>query len=220
MAVFQSLLLRYLIILHNSTGNGLDISNAFTNSTNFTGLAAGDYMVCITVENQTVYEQCYIIVITEPEDLSVLSRTDTTTSRLHLDISGGLNYTIDLNGIITNTTETEISLILAPGINRLIVKTDEDCQGIYRETINNSLQLIVYPNPIINNDYLTILTGDTSIKNIEVELFSLLGERLLLQSFNLNNKKAELNISSLSTGMYLLVVNTGKSQTTFKVLKK
>lgn len=201
-------------------GNGLDISNAFTNSTNFNGLAAGDYMVCITVENQTVYEQCYNIVITEPEDLSVLSRSDTATSRLHLDLSGGINYTIDLNGIITNTTETEISLILTPGINRLIVKTDEDCQGIYRETINNSLKMIVFPNPIINSDYLTILTGDTSIKNINVELFSLLGERLLSQSFNFNNKKAELNISRLSTGMYLLVVNTGKEQSTFKVLKK
>ena len=202
------------------TGNGLDTSNTFTNTTNFTGLAAGDYMVCITVENQTVYEQCYNIVITEPEDLSVLSRTNTATSRLNLELSGGINYTIELNGIITYTTETEISLLLAPGINRLMIKTDEDCQGIYRETINNSLKMIVYPNPIINSDYLTILTGDTSIEKIDITIYSILGESLLSQPVNLNHGKASLDISSLSSGMYLLVVNTGKEQSTFKVLKK
>ncbi|MCH7523688.1 MAG: proprotein convertase P-domain-containing protein [Bacteroidetes bacterium] len=202
------------------TGNGIDVSNTFTASTNFNGLAAGNYMVCITVENETEYEQCYNIVITEPEDLAVLSRIDTSRSLLSLELSGGINYTIDLNGIITNTTESEIMLTLAQGINHLKVTTDKDCQGIYRETINNSSQMIVYPNPIVNGAYLNILTGDTSKEKIDIALYSLLGKRLLFQSLNLNNGKAVLNISNLSTGMYLLVVNTGKEQSTFKVLKK
>ena len=129
-------------------------------------------MVCITVENETEYEQCYNIVITEPEDLAVLSRIDTSRSLLSLELSGGINYTIDLNGIITNTTESEIMLTLAQGINHLKVTTDKDCQGIYRETINNSSQMIVYPNPIVSENNLNILTGDTTIKNLYVELYS------------------------------------------------
>jgi subtilisin-like proprotein convertase family protein len=202
------------------TGNGLDISNAFSTSTSFNGLAAGNYMVCITVENQAIYEQCYNIVITEPEDLSVTSRVDSLTSRLNLELSGGINYTIELNGIITNTTESEISLTLSQGINQLTVRTDKDCQGVYRETINNSLQLIVYPNPIVNGNDLNIFSGDTSIEKIDVTIYSLLGKSLLSQPVSLNHGKASLNISSLSTGMYLLVINTGKEQVTFKVLKK
>jgi len=201
-------------------GNGLDETNTFTSSTSFNDLAAGIYTVCITIQSQADYEQCFTVVITEPEDLSVLSRTNTTTGRLNLELSGGINYTIDLNGIITNTTETEISLELAPGLNRLIIKTDEDCQGIYRQTINNSLQIIVFPNPIVNGNDLNIFTGDTSIKTIEMTLYSILGKALLSQSVSLNNGAASLNISNISTGMYLLVVNTGKEQSTFKVLKK
>ena len=80
--------------------------------------------------------------------------------------------------------------------------------------------MIVYTKPIVNGAYLNILTGDTSKEKIDIALQSLLGKRLLFQSLNLNNGKAVLNISNLSTGMYLLVVNTGKEQSTFKVLKK
>ncbi len=202
------------------TGNGLDISNVFTSSTNFNGLAAGNYLVCITVENQATYEQCYNIVITEPEDLSVISRIDTSRSIISLEFSGGLNYTIDLNGIITNTTESEISLTLSQGINQLKVTTDKDCQGVYRETINNSLQMIVYPNPIVNGNDLNIFTGDATIEKLNLVLYSLLGKSLISKSIYLNNGKATLDISNLSTGMYLLVVNTDKEQSTFKVLKK
>ncbi len=202
------------------TGNGIDTSNAFTTSTIFSGLEAGNYMVCITVENQTVYEQCFNIVITEPEDLSVTSRVDTSTSRLNLELSGGINYTIDLNGIITNTTDTEISLTLSLGINRLIVKTDQDCQGIHRETINNSLQMIIYPNPVVNENVLNIFSGNTSIEKIDIIIYSILGKTLLTQTISLNQGKASIDISSISTGIYLLVVNTSKEQSTFKVIKK
>ena len=203
------------------TGNGLDMSNPpFTSITNFNNLSAGNYMVCITVENQSDYEQCYNVVITEPEDLSVISRVDTETSRLNLELSGGLNYAIDLNGTITNTTESDISLTLTQGINQLKVTTDKDCQGVYRETINNSLQLIIYPNPIIHGNDLNIITGDISIEKIEVTLYSILGKSLLSKSFMLNNGKASLDVSNISTGMYILVINTGKEQTNYKVLKK
>ena len=202
------------------TGNGIDTSDMFTNTSNFIGLEASNYMVCITVENQPIYELCYNVVITEPEDLSVLSRVDTATGRISLELSGGINYAIDLNGTITNTTENEVSLELLQGINHLKITTDKDCQGVYRETINNSLKMIVFPNPIVDGNDLNIITGDSSIEKIDVVLYSLLGKSLLSQSFNLNNGKATLNVSNVSSGMYLLVVNTGKEQTNYKVLKK
>ena len=203
------------------TGNGLDVSNAFTSSTSFNDLAAGNYSVCITVENETTtYQQCFNIVVTEPEDLSVTSRVDTATSRIDLEFFGGVNYTIDLNGTITTTTENQISLPLLQGINHLKVTTNQDCQGVHRETINNSLKTIVFPNPIINDNKLNIITGDTSIKRVDIELYSILGEILMSQSLNLNSGKTILDTSSLSTGMYLLVVKTDRAQLNFKILKK
>jgi subtilisin-like proprotein convertase family protein len=202
------------------TGNGIDVSNTFTNTTNFNNLAAGNYVVCITIENQPTYEQCFNIVITEPEDLSVTSRVDIETSIISLELSGGINYTIDLNGTITNTTATEISLPLLQGINELTVTTDQDCQGTHRETINNSLKLIIYPNPIIDSNVLNIITKDTSIDNIDITLFSILGKSLLSKSFKLNNRKTTLDVTNLSSGIYLLRINTGKEQVNYKILKK
>lgn len=202
------------------TGNGIDISNMFTTSTNFSDLEAGDYMVCITVENQTNYEQCYNVVITEPEDLSVLSRVDNSTNRLSLELSGGINYVINLNGIITNTSANNISLTLLEGTNQLKITTDKACQGEYKETIRNSLQMVIYPNPIINGNNLNILTGDSTVKNIDVTLFSIIGKLLISKSFRLNNGKTILDVSNISSGMYLLVINTGKEKIKYRVIKK
>ena len=202
------------------TGNGIDISNMFTTSTNFSDLEAGDYMVCITVENQTNYEQCYNVAITEPEDLSVLSRVDNSTNRLSLELSGGINYAINLNGIITNTSANNISLTLLEGTNQLKITTDKACQGEYKETIRNSLQMVIYPNPIINGNNLNILTGDSTVKNIDVTLFSIIGKLLISKSFRLNNGKTILDVSDISSGMYLLVINTGKEKINYRVIKK
>jgi hypothetical protein len=160
------------------------------------------------------------VVITEPEDLSVFSRVNTANSSISLELSGGSNYTIDLNGTITNTTENEITLDLNKGINHLKVTTDKDCQGVYRETINNSLKMIVYPNPVINGSDLNIYSGNASVKKIEVALYSILGKLILAKSLELNNGKASIYVSNISTGMYLLVVDDGIEQSNYKVIKK
>lgn len=202
------------------SGNGVNSSNPFTNSTSFNNLAAGSYTVCITVENQPAYQQCFNAVITEPEDLSVLSRVDTTTGKLNLQLSGGINYTIDLNGTITYTNENEISLSLSQGINQLRVTTDKYCQGEYKETINNSSKMIVFPNPIVNENYLKIYSGGAAIEKIDVVIYSLLGKVLLATTLESNNGIANLDVSRIATGIYLLVVKNGIEQANFKVLKQ
>ena len=137
--------------------------------------------------------------------------------KLPIDLSLNSFKTIS---VTANSTENEISLTLSQGINQLKITTDHGCQGVYRETINNSLNMIVFPNPILQGNNLNIITGDTSIEKIEVTLYSILGKSLLSKSFKLNNGKASLDVSNISTGMYLLVINTGKEQTNYKVLKK
>ena len=202
------------------TGNGLDVSNDFTATTDFTGLEAGDYIVCITVENQATYSQCYDVIITEPEDLAVLSRLDASTGRLTLELSGGSNYNITLNGITTITTENEITLELITGINELRVTTDKDCQGVYEKTINNITETLVYPNPIADNSDLNINISDSAIEKVQVTLYSLIGEVLFSKQITFENGKSKINVSNLSTGVYILNINTGKSQTNHKVIKK
>jgi len=201
------------------TGNGIDISNAFTNTTTFNNLEAESYTVCITIDSQPGYEQCFNVTITQPEDLSVFSRVSNSTDKVSLSLSGSSKYYIELNGIIITTTESEIELDLVKGTNTLKVYTDLDCQGIYSETINNFNAIKIYPNPISNNR-LTINASDASLETIEVKLYSVIGKLILSKSYALQNGAVTLNIPNISKGIYILNVNDGLSTTNFKVIKK
>jgi len=140
--------------------------------------------------------------------------------RISLELSGADNYTINLNGTIINTTDSEISLDLAKGINHLQVTTDMACQGKYSEIINNTSNMLVYPNPIKEGNQLYIMIGDNNLDKINIKLFSVIGELLMSKPIEVVNGEAVLNMSNISTGMYMLIVNTGKEQTNYKVLKK
>lgn len=207
----------YTIVI---TGEGVNETKTFTNTTEFSDLIAGNYTICITVENEEDYEQCFNVVITEPEDLSVFSRVNKSKGSLSLNLSGSSSYNIELNGSVINTSESEISLSLAEGLNSLRVTTDKYCQGIYKEMINNSLKMMVYPNPIVNSNELYIRTGDTSLKTLDIALYSVIGELIFAKSVKVSNGEVKLDVSTITAGMYLLNVNTGLDQLNYKVLKK
>ncbi len=201
------------------TGNGIDTSSAFTNTTEFINLEAESYTVCITVDSQPDYEQCFNVTITQPEDLSVFSRVNSSTDKVSLSLSGSNKYYIELNGIITTTTQNEIELDLIQGTNTLKVYTDLDCQGVYKETIHNFNAIKIYPNPI-NNNKLTINTSDASLEIIEVKLYSVIGKLILSKQYSLQNGVATINLPNISKGVYFININNGSSTTNFKVIKK
>jgi hypothetical protein len=72
--------------------------------------------------------------------------------------------------------------------------------------------IVFYPNP--TKDVLNIQGDVSKLKSIEV--FSILGKRLLEIKENLN----EINISKLQSGMYLLRVHTDEASTTFRIMKE
>ncbi len=200
------------------TGDGVDISNAFTVTNAFSNLEAGNYLVCISVDGQSSYEQCFNVTIIQPEELAVSSRVN-NTGKVSLTLSGATKFYIDLNGTVTTTSTTEIELDLINGVNTLKVYTDKDCQGVYRETINNFNSIKIYPNPI-NGNTLTINTGNGSLKSIDVKLYSLIGRVVLSKTYSLQNGSITISIPDISEGVYILDVNDGNSTSNFKVIKK
>jgi len=201
------------------TGPGISETLNFTDTVAFSDLIAGTYEVCITVEGQTGYEQCYTIGISEPEDLSVSSKVSSLDSKVTLNLAGGKSYTINLNGELYRTTESEITLALSKVENTLSVRTDIDCQGIYEETIVLSDKLFIYPNPISSGD-LTIYLGNTSAAKVEVSLFDLNGRTLFRKEYVPVNNEVRFNVDALSKGIYLLNVKTPASLTNYKIIRK
>jgi len=121
------------------------------------------------------------------------------------------------NVVITDATEL-------PGSTTVEV-TAEDGETVQTYTINftvnvnlgqddNSLINGVYPNP--TNGYFT-LEFNTAIDNVEV--YNVSGA--LVKVFSIDNvKKAQLNISSLESGLYFVKVTSGNSTSTTRIIKK
>lgn len=211
--------LNYTATLTDSESNETVLQ--FTDLANFENLTAGDYTLCLTVEGQPDYERCFAVTVTQPDPLDVASKVSTLRSEVTLNLSGGKQYLIELNGEAFITSDTEITLPLKQVENVLRVKTDKDCQGTYEETIVLSNQILVYPNPIDSGE-LSIYLGSNEFNDIKVEvsLFNVQGAQIFGKAFNPDNGYVRMGMSGMAPGIYLLNIKTNNSLLNYKILKR
>ena len=198
------------------SGNNVNSTDTFTSNFIKNNLDSGHYNVCVTVEGQPEYEQCYNINITEPEDLSVLAKQTNGKKSVSLKMSGGSLYKITLNGATTETSNSEIELDLKSGENKILVETDKICQGKFEESIFYNNEMAAFPNPISNNE-LNINLGELQDEKATVEIFSILGKRVYNTETTSNTLK--IDTSELDKGVYLLKVVTKTNSKSFKIIK-
>ncbi len=201
------------------TGNSISETSAFTTDTTFSDLQAGDYMVCITIDEAPDYENCFEITVIEPELLSVSSKVGTLVKEVTLFLSGGKNYTITLDNKVFTTSDTEITLPLENIENTISVRTDKACQGVHEETIILSNDVFIYPNPIAGGE-LTIHLGNFKGDMANVSLFSINGTTLFRKWFKVQDSKIRFNIDAISKGIYILNVRTDNTLVTYKIIRK
>jgi len=60
----------------------------------------------------------------------------------------------------------------------------------------------LYPNPSSGKFTLDLQTN--TLKNLDIEIFSILGKRVLKKAYKVTNNKVEINIENLSKGMYIV----------------
>lgn len=208
---------------HNYTatisGNGATQTSPFTTSVSFGNLQSGTYQVCITLAEAPAFSQCFDVQVQQPEDLSVFSRSDASDYKLRLNFEGSNQYRIELNGITYLTDQASIVLNLMAGKNELLVKTDRECQGIYRETIVMDDVVTVYPNPA-RQDMIFIALPNASDELVSLEVFSLLGKRVLSERAMSQERTVALNTSGLASGTYALKVVSETGTYNIKFIKQ
>ena len=74
-----------------------------------------DYTVCLTTENLDNYKQCFNVVITEPQDLSVTATVDDDDDYVNFKFGGSDQYYINLNNDIITTDQSDYRLMLEKG---------------------------------------------------------------------------------------------------------
>ena len=208
--------LNYLATL---SGNGTDQSISFTDTALFESLPSGSYGLCITVEGEPDYQQCYNLDITEPEALSVSSKVNTLGKDITLDLEGGKQYNITLNGQKITTSASQVTLVLTQPVNYLEVRTDKDCQGTYTQRISLAETPIVLPNPIENGE-LQVFIPDSDGEKARIRLFTLDGSSLLNKALVIRNGQVRINMDAYAKGVYLLNVTSRGELYSYKILKR
>lgn len=202
------------------TGNGVNASGDFTTTgANIVDLEGGTYKVCITVQGQPGYENCFDVVVEEPEALSVSSKTNLTARTVTLNLSGSDSYIINLNDEVYTTSDAEITLPLKSEATKLTVKTAKECQGVHEETIDFSSKVVVYPNPVRSGE-ITVQLSAASEEKIAVQLNTFEGRAVMQKMIEPNQTIIKLNADDLQTGIYLLYVTINGTIETYKIIKQ
>lgn len=190
----------------------------FSNEIELKNLSAGKYTVCVSVEGQVDFKQCYDVVITEPKDLNVYSMVNTAEKLLTLTLSGGTEYVIEQNGKKFITTKDKFVLTLSQGINTVRVNTDNLCQGIFEETFTLSKDIIIYPNPFERKLHISL--GNNKSLNSKVTIRNITGNIVFTKLVPDNHGIIDLDLPELAAGIYTLQLNIGSSLTIYKIMKK
>lgn len=181
-------------------------------------LKAGTYSLVITVPSEPDFKEEYNLEITEPEDLVVQSKIDDFSKKISLKLKGSTSYKINLNGFSFTTSKNSISLPLENGENKIEVKGDTDCQGVYSEDFLIGSEIIGYPNPF--NSQFNIDLGVDPSNNAKIQIYSSVGTLVYSNEHNVKQGKIKLDTSFLNNGLYLLSVKTENSIKNIKIIKQ
>ena len=193
----------------------LNESNNYNAS--LSGLAPGSYNICFTVDGQSDYERCYSISVTEPAPLETNVVVNTSTRTLDLALRGSKEYRIKLNGTPIVTQKQVLTLPLVAGKNTIEVRTDLQCQGIYFDEIFVSEETKVYPNP--TSGPLQLYVGGSD-RNVSLKVTSLQGSVVYSADLSVEASRiSSIDLSQLSSGVYIVSLNSATINKSHKIFK-
>ena len=202
-----------------SSGGSSEAFN-FSQELVFQDLEAGSYTLCITVDNAPDYEQCFDIAITEPESITVSSKTDLNGKSVTLDLKGSRNYTIQVNDQTYQTTEDQVTLPLDKIENSITVFGEKGCQGQFEQMIVLTDRLFAYPNPVVAQSLSIYLGSTQEFQSVEAIVYSLNGTLVLQGEFEVNQGYIEMDLNTLPQGTYIVSVNHHTKLFNQKILKR
>ncbi len=192
----------------------------FSETVTFSNLKAGRYSLCITLAQSPDFKQCYVVEISEPEELSVIATSGKTSDKLVVKMAGSKKYIVVLNGKEITTHNDELELNLELGKNKLLIHTDKDCQGVYEETLFRFSEVTIYPNPIAEQN-LTIRIPELTVKNVVVQVFKMNGSLVYTKDHKVKDGTVAVGLQFLPAAIYTLKVFDNRIvNSQFKIIKK
>ena len=196
--------------------NGLIVSKTFNSEVNFSSLQAGNYSLCINKEIYPSVKQCFKVVVKQPSLLSVNSYVNPDNYELTLDLSGAEMYYVTLNGREYETSENKFILPLSNNKNVITIKTDLECQGVFKDEMILDNIPRIYPNPISGN-FLNIKTGYSNLQKSLIEIYDLRGSLIYRGKTDGSSK---IDFSWIPKGIYVLRITKNQKSFNYKIINK
>ncbi|MFV0531439.1 MAG: T9SS type A sorting domain-containing protein [Flavobacteriales bacterium] len=200
--------------------NSVSKQGTFTSILSFDNLSAGTYTLCFGLENNTSYKQCFDLVVGEPSNLLATTKVNKSDRTVTVNIERGTApYSVVLNGRTYSVNTKSIELPLIQGSNHIVVSSDIVCEGMMIDTINTeteSLEVKAYPNPVINQLFITIPSA-YKLNQIPIQIYSANGLLVTTNIYTIHNGKIEINTNSLKSGLYFVKIG---NLDTVKIIKK
>ena len=196
--------------------NGSIVSMTFNSEVNFSSLQAGNYSLCINKEIYPSVKQCFKAVVKQPSLLSVNSYVNPDNYELTLDLSGAEMYYVTLNGREYETSENKFILPLSNNKNVITIKTDLECQGVFKDEMILDNIPRIYPNPISGN-FLNIKTGYSNLQKSLIEIYDLRGSLIYRGKTDGSSK---IDFSWIPKGIYVLRITKNQKSFNYKIINK
>jgi hypothetical protein len=183
------------------------------------GLAKGTYTVCFKVDGQSSYEQCFDVVVGEPDKLNAFVSVDEDDKKVSIAMSGSDTYNIEINGKKTSVSSDSFDTELNTGLNIIKVYTDLECQGSIEQEVFISEDIHYYPNPTSNDVKVHVGGKDQKVK---VSVFNTAGALIYTQEQTIEDvtRKTEIDLSKQKTGTYVVVMESETVRKTFKIIRE
>jgi len=196
--------------------NGSIVSKTFNSEVNFSSLQAGNYSLCINKKIYPSVKQCFKVVVKQPSLLSVNSYVNPDNYELTLDLSGAEMYYVTLNGREYETSENKFILPLSNNKNVITIKTDLECQGVFKDEMILDNIPRIYPNPISGN-FLNIKTGYSNLQKSLIEIYDLRGSLIYRGKTDGSSK---IDFSWIPKGIYILRITKNQKSFNYKIINK
>ncbi len=172
------------------------------------GLSPGFYTVIVSdAVGQMVTQD---VIIGESEEIVVTAGVEYNNGagNITLDVTGGNGiYTYDWSNGSSERDQTD----LAPGEYTVVVTDELGCTTTITVVVEDTTSTVdpvfvnnfsIYPNPAVN-EVLVKLELDNS-RTGQLKIYSLLGERMHMQSYNTRSINASIDVDAWPSGLYIV----------------
>ncbi|WP_420401724.1 T9SS type A sorting domain-containing protein [Flagellimonas sp.] len=191
----------------------------FANEILVENVANGTHNLCITIESDPNFEQCFQFEVEAAVPIDGLINVENTggvrKAQIHI-LEGTAPYTVRVNDqFVGEFALGEFEVPVGDG-DALEIETSMPCEGKLFEKINGSnLPLILFPNP--TNDTARIWIAE-QVTSVEVDIFNAHGQKVSSKIYDINNQQLELSTSGLPSGIYYVQLHLAEEKT-LKMIK-